>query len=132
MPSPVEEPSQAERLGDVAVAGAGAEDKRGIGDRLSEEALNGSVEVPSTASDEVMEAKADAGSEEKPPVPPQAPERSKGKVALIMGSLMVGILRSKVQMRALLMEASDRCVSCCSRHCGSCIYHPLLFPLTPM
>ena len=89
MSSTVEQSSQAERLGDVAVAGVGADDQENIGDRLSGRIPNGSVETPSNESDEVVAAKADAGSEEKPPVPPQAPERSKAKVALIMGSLMV-------------------------------------------
>ena len=89
MSSTVEEPSQAERLEDVAVAGVGSDDKESVGDPLSGTAPNGSVERPSNGSDEVMEAKEDAAVEEKPPIPPQAPERSKGKVALIMGSLMV-------------------------------------------
>lgn len=89
MSSTVEEPAQAERLEDVAVAGAGAEHKGNVGDRLPENASNGSVETPSKESDEVVEAKANAGLEEKQPAPPQAPERSKAKVALIMGSLMV-------------------------------------------
>lgn len=91
MSSTVEEPSQAERLEDVAVAGVGADDKESVGDPLSETAPNGSVERPSNGSDEVMEAKEDAAVEEKPPIPPQAPERSKGKVALIMGSLMIAV-----------------------------------------
>ena len=89
MSSSVEEPSQAERLEDVALAGAGADDKENVGDQTSEKAPNGSVEIPSKESDEIVEATADAGSEEKPPMSPQAPERSKGKIALIMASLMV-------------------------------------------
>lgn len=86
MSSTIEEPAQAERLEDVAVAGAGAENKETLGDRSPGNGSNGSVETPSKESDEVVEAKAN---EEKPPAPPQAPERSKTKVALIMGSLMV-------------------------------------------
>ena len=89
MPSTVEEPSQAERLEDVAAAGAGADDRDDVGDRSSEKASNGFVGTPSNDSGEVAEAKTDIGPEEKPPVPPQAPERSKAKVALIMASLMV-------------------------------------------
>ena len=68
MSSSVEEPSQAERLEDVALAGAGADDKENVGDQTSEKAPNGSVEIPSKESDEIVEATADAGSEEKPPV----------------------------------------------------------------
>lgn len=89
MSSTVEESSQAERLEDVAVAGAGADDEEKVGDRSTENAPNASVETSSNESDEAVGEKADAGSEQKPPVPPQAPERSKAKVALIMGSLMV-------------------------------------------
>ena len=89
MSSTVEDPSQAERLEDVAVAVAGADDAENVGDGSSEKAPNGPVDTPSNGSDEVVEAKNEAGAEEKPPVPPQAPQRSKGKVALIMGSLMV-------------------------------------------
>ena len=89
MSSTFEEPAQAERLEDVAVAGAGAGNKDTVGDQSSGSASNESVEAPSKELDEVEEAKAAAGSEEKAPVPPQAPERSKAKVALIMGSLMV-------------------------------------------
>lgn len=87
--STVEEPSQAERLEDVAVAGMGADDKENIGHHSPGQAPNGSAETPSNQSDEVVGPKADAGPAEKPPVPPQAPQRSKGKIALIMGSLMV-------------------------------------------
>ena len=89
MASIVQEPSQAERLEHVAVAGIGADDKENVGDPLSDKAPSGSVDTPSNESDEVVEAKADSGLEEKLPVPPQAPERSKAKVALIMASLMV-------------------------------------------
>lgn len=89
MASIVQEPSQAERLEHVAVAGIGPDDDETLGDRLSDKAPSGSVDTPSNESDEVVEAKADRGPEEKPPVPPQALERSKAKVALIMASLMV-------------------------------------------
>lgn len=89
MSSTFEEPSQAERLEDVAVAGVGADVKENFGDGFSEKASSGSVVTHSNGSDEAVEAKADAGPEEKPPGSPQAPERSKGKVVLIMGSLMV-------------------------------------------
>lgn len=91
MPSTVEEPSQAERLEDVAAAGAGVDDKEIVGDRLSEKAPNGFVGTPSNESDEAVEAKTNTGLEEKPPIPPQAPERSKAKVALIMASLMIAV-----------------------------------------
>ena len=133
MSSTVEEPSQAERrLEDVAVAGVGADVKENVSDRLSDKAPNGSVNTPSDASDVMVEAKADAGPEEKPTVPPQAPERSKAKVALIMASLMVRETefgKSECE-RTLLIESIDRCLSCRSRYCESCAYHSLLFPLT--
>ncbi len=130
--STVEEPSQAERLEDVAVAGVGADDKENVSDRLSDKAPNGSVDTPSNASDEIAEAKAGAGSEEKPTVSPQAPERSKAKVALIMASLMVRETefgKSECE-RTLLIQSIDCCLSCRSRYCESCAYHSLLFPLT--
>lgn len=86
----VEVTSQAERLEDVAVAGVGADDKEDFGDQPRDKSPHGSVGTPSNGSDEIVAAKVGAGAEEKPQGPPQAPERSKGKVALIMGSLMVG------------------------------------------
>ena len=89
MSSTIGKPAQAERLEDVAVAGAGADDKENVGDQSSGSASNRSAEAPSKELDEVEKGNEDAGSEEKAPVPPQAPERSKAKVALIMGSLMV-------------------------------------------
>ncbi len=87
MSSTVQQVSQAERLEDVAVAGMGADDKGNGSDQLPETSPHGSVETPSNQSDEVVVSKADP--EGKPSRPPQAPERSKGKIALIMGSLMV-------------------------------------------
>lgn len=81
----VEEPSQAERLeavADATVAGPGATDKAVAGDPLSERPANG---ASSTSSDPAVEQ----NEVEKPSVMYQAPQRSKGKVALIMGSLMV-------------------------------------------
>ncbi len=87
MSSTVQHVSQAERLEDVAVAGVGADDTGRGGHRLPETSPHGSVETPSNHSDEVVVSKTDP--EGKPSRPPQAPERSKGKVALIMGSLMV-------------------------------------------
>ena len=86
MSSTDQEPSQAERLEDVAVAGVGADATGNVAVHRPESAPNGSVETPSKQSDELVEPKLEAASEGKPP---QAPERSKGKVALIMGSLMV-------------------------------------------
>ncbi len=80
----VEEPSQAERLqavADATVAGPGATDDGGP---LPEKPANG---ARSTSSDPAVEQ----NGVEKPPEMPQTPERSKGKVALIMGSLMVSI-----------------------------------------
>ena len=87
MSSTVQQSSQAERLEDVAVAGMGADDKGHGGDRLPEPFPHGSVETPSNQSDEVVVSETDPDG--KPSRPPQAPERSKGKIALIMGSLMV-------------------------------------------
>ena len=89
MSSTLQEPSQDDRLQHVALAGVGADDEEQSGHPLPGQVPNGSVETSSDQSDEVVESKADAGSGEKPPGPPQVPERSKGKVALIMGSLMV-------------------------------------------
>ena len=89
MSSTVQDLSQAERLQDVAVAGVGAEHPETSGHRIPEQARNGSVEALSEQSDGVVDPKGGAGSENQPPVPPQASERSKGKVALIMGSLSV-------------------------------------------
>ena len=91
MSSTVPESAQAERLQDVAVAGAvvGADEKKTSTDRLPEQAPNGSVETPSDQSEGVVDPKADPGQDAKPP---QESQRSKGKVALIMGSLMVRIL----------------------------------------
>lgn len=89
MSSTVQGLSQAERIQDVAVAGVGAEHPETSGHRIPEQPPNGSVETPSEQSDGIVDPKAGAGSETQPPVPPQTPERSKGKVALIMASLMV-------------------------------------------
>ena len=89
MSTAIEEPSQAESLVDVAEAGAGAgvgaDDGENVGDRLSERAPNASVDTPSHGSLEVFAA----GAEEKPKLPLQVPVRSKGKIALIMASLLV-------------------------------------------
>ena len=92
MSSTVQEPSQPERLEDVAVAGAGADEKGNSGHQIPEQAPNGLVETHSDQSDGVVDPKADAGQDVKPP---QELQRSKGKVALIMGSLMVRILNWK-------------------------------------
>lgn len=89
MSSTLQEPSQAERLEHVAVAGAGADDKANVVDRLSEQAPNGSAETPSDHLHGIVDPKADAGPNKEHSAPPQAPQRSKGKVALIMASLMV-------------------------------------------
>lgn len=89
MSSTVQEPSQAERLEHVAIAGVGADHKANFVDRLSQQAPNGSVETPSNHSDGIEDPKADAGPDKEHPAPPQASQRSKGKIALIMGSLMV-------------------------------------------
>lgn len=89
MSSTLQEPSQAERLEHVAVAGAGADDKANVVDRLSEQAHNGSAETPSDHLYGIVDPKADAGPNKEHSAPPQAPQRSKGKVALIMASLMV-------------------------------------------
>ena len=89
MPSTAQEPSQAEPLQHVTVTGEGADDNENVGDRSSEKASNGFLVTPSNESDEVIEAKEDAEPEGTSTVQPQAPERSKAKVALIMASLMV-------------------------------------------
>ena len=83
MTSTAEEPSQAERLEAVADAGPGADDKEITGDPLSEKPTYGGS---TTASSDVVE---EAKAEEKPAAAPGAPERSSGKIALIMGSLCV-------------------------------------------
>ena len=85
MSTTIQEPSHAERLeavADVTVAGPGAADKDHGGDPLSEK-QNGESSAPSS-SDETGDMV-----QEKP----QVPERSKGKVALIMGSLCVSCMR---------------------------------------
>jgi len=90
MVSTVEEPSQAERLEAVAnatVAGPGATDSAVAGDPLSEKPVYGS-------SSNSSEAAADQNAAEKAVATPQAPQRSAGKVALIMGSLCVSKERS--------------------------------------
>ena len=107
MSSTVQGPSQAERLQDVAAAGVGADDKENVGDQSLGKAPNGSVETPSNVSEEAVALKADAGLEEKPPVPPQAQERSKGKVALIMASLMVRDVRW-ANLSASIAESKTR------------------------
>ena len=89
MSSKVQEPSKAERLEDVAVAGPGAEEKGDFGLREPEQAPNGSVETPSDQSDELVDPNTDAGEEKKTSGPPQAPQRSKSKITLIMGSILV-------------------------------------------
>lgn len=92
MASTVPDSSQAERLEDVAVAGAGADEKGNPGHQIPEQAPNGQVETHSDQFDGVADPKPDAGQDVKPP---QEPQRSKSKVALIMGSLMVRILSWK-------------------------------------
>jgi len=85
MVSAVEEPSQAERLeavADATVAGPGATDSAVIGNLPTEKPANGSS---SSSSEVAMEPNA----AEKTVATPQAPQRSAGKVALIMGSLCV-------------------------------------------
>ena len=84
----VEEPSQAEKLEGVAeatAAGPGAIDKE-TNDSLSEKPKEAST-APSSSEENVVDLPPAA--EEKPHGQPSAPERSKGKVALIMGSLCV-------------------------------------------
>ena len=87
MTSTVDDPPQAQRLGTVAdatVAGPGATDKYQGGNLLSEKPANGASEASSDA--------AEHNGGDKPLETPQTPERSKGKVALIMGSLMVFVI----------------------------------------
>ena len=90
MSAAVEEPSQAEKLegvAEAAAAGPGATDKEtNVGDPLSEKP-NESSTAASSSEDHVVDSPPTA--EGKAHGQPSAPERSKGKVALIMGSLMV-------------------------------------------
>ena len=90
MGTTVEEPSQAEKLEGVAeatAAGPGATDKEtNVGDPLSEKPIEPST-APSSSEENVVDSPPAA--EGKPQGQPSAPERSKGKVALIMGSLCV-------------------------------------------
>ena len=82
-----QEPSQAERLeavADATVAGPGATDKANGQDPLSEKQY-GESPAPSSS-----DGNGEQLVEGKPEQKPQGPERSKGKVALIMGSLCVG------------------------------------------
>ena len=111
-------PSQAERLEDVAMPGValGAEDSEKAGHPSADGAPNGSVDTPSNGSEEVVAAKEGTGAEEKPPMTPQAPERSKSKTALIMLSLMVSDTETpKFEVLAWLNKALDCCLSCRSR-----------------
>ena len=90
MSTTVQAPSQAERLEavtDVTVAGPGPIEKDHGGDPSSEK-QNGESSAPSS-SDENGEPPVGDKVQEKP----QVPERSKGKVALIMGSLCVSCTR---------------------------------------
>lgn len=90
MSAAVEEPSQAEKLEGLAeatAAGPGATNKEtNVGDPLSEKANEAST-APSSSEENVVDSPPTG--EEKPHGQPSAPERSKGKVALIMGSLCV-------------------------------------------
>ena len=90
MNAAVEEPSQAEKLEGLAeatAAGPGATNKEtNVGDPLSEKPNEAST-TPSSSDENVVDSP--AAGEEKPHGQPSAPERSKGKIALIMGSLCV-------------------------------------------
>ena len=86
MASTIQEPSQAERLEAVAeatIAGPGATDKQNISDPLSEKA-----DVNSSSNSSVAAAGGESGAAEAQ-LKPEAPQRSAGKIALIMGSLCV-------------------------------------------
>ena len=89
MSAAVEEPSQAEKLEGVAeatAAGPGATTKEtNIGDPLSEKPNQAST----AASSEENVVDSPPTGEKNPQGQPSAPERSKGKIALIMGSLCV-------------------------------------------
>ena len=90
MASTANEPSQAERLGAVAdatVAGPGATDKAVAGDPLSEK----------PASEPGSDASAEQTGAEKASANPEAPQRSAGKVALIMISLCVSDIEPLLQ-----------------------------------
>ena len=110
-------PSQAKPLEDVAMPGVplGAEDSEKAGQKLAENAPNGPVDTPSNGSEEGMATKEGTGAEEKPPMTPQASERSKSKTALIMLSLMVSDTETKFEVLAWLNKALDCCLSCRSR-----------------
>ena len=112
--------SQAERLEDVAMPGIplAAEDSEKNDHQLAENPPNGSVDTPSNGSEEVVAAKEGTGAEEKPPMTPRAPERSKSKTALIMLSLMVSDTETgKSDVLGWLNKALDCCLSCRSRQC---------------
>ena len=107
--------SQAERLEDVAMPGIplGAEDREKGSQQIAENAPN---DTPSNASEEVMATKEGTGAEEKPPMTPQATERSKSKTALIMLSLMVSDTETgKLEVLPWLNKALDCCLPCRSR-----------------
>ena len=129
MSSTPPESSQAERLEDVAVAGAGAgaDEKENLGHRIPEQAPNGLVETHSDQSDGAVDPKADAGQDVKPP---QEPQRSKGKVALIIGSLLVRIPNWTNVNASNAENPSDRRLPCCPRYCEFYVYYPFLFSLT--
>ena len=85
MASTSKEPAQAERLeavADATVAGPGATDKSIVGDPLSEK----HEDSPSSSDPELGKP----GGAQHPPEKPEAPQRSKMKIFLIMFSLCVG------------------------------------------
>jgi len=88
MTSTVEEPSQAEKLTDIADAGPGASDKNGT-DELSEKPLNGTANGDPNGASTDASLESGAGPSPKAEETPTQPERSALKVGLIMGSICV-------------------------------------------
>ena len=93
MASTAGDPSQAERLEAVVEAGPGATDKALAGDPLSEKPAHES-------SSDASEAALEQNEVEKAKTMPEAPQRSAGKIALIMGSLCVSLIRMRNEERA--------------------------------
>jgi len=92
---------------DASIAGPGATASPIAGDPFSEKPVNGS-------SSNSSEAAAEQNIAEKPAVMPEAPQRSAGKVALIMGSLCVGDPGIVIGTEYDTDWTPDRCLSSCS------------------
>ncbi len=88
MTSTVEEPSQAEKLTNIADAGSGASDKNGT-DLSSEKPLNGNANGDPNGASTDASLESGAGPSPKAEEKSLQPERSALKVGLIMGSICV-------------------------------------------